>query len=234
MTRLTGFRIVDISKRLVTRGAPYGFWPGLLALALLLSACAGPGDEPTVGAGETVTALPTPTATDEPVTASATAAATETPAKVATEVAAEPTTASDPTATGEGARPPERTALQIKLDLPAGTAISLHQTGGFAGVDDLYIFYDDGRILLPSGERATIPAEEVAAQVSALDAMGYFDMDRPEKKPICCDNFNYTLYARHGEREQVMTVNWGDPDLSPELMAFILALQEMAVEAGES
>ena len=149
-----------------------------------------------------------------------------TPTPTATQL---PATALPPAPAG-----PDVTPLQAQLDLPAGTVIALRQTGGFAGVDNLYIYYEDGRIDTPAGEQVTVTAEDMAAQLATLDAAGFFEMTQPKSKPICCDHFTYTLYARDGDRENVITVSGGDPDLAPELLEIILALQSLAVEAEGS
>jgi hypothetical protein len=130
----------------------------------------------------------------------------------------------------ETARP---TALQSELDLPPGTSIALHQTGGFAGADNWWIFYDDGLIDTPSGEQLTVTPEKVADQLAELDAAGFFEMQQPDSKPICCDHFTYTLYARNSDRENSITISGGDADLSPELATVIQALQTWAAN-GES
>lgn len=185
----------------------------LLLVTLLLGACGGASGDPTLEPE-----LPAPSKT--PIVSATDPIVT---------TATEPAEATTATPDSSGVTP-----LQARLALPAGTVIGLHQTGGFAGVDDRTIYYADGRIDMPDGRRASVPPEEVADHLAALDAAGFFDMILPKPEPICCDHFTYTLYARDGDRENVITVSGGDPELAPELLEVILALQGAAVDAEES
>ena len=202
---------------------------GLALVVLVLSACAGPGDEPTLGLS---------TVTSAPLASVETETPAATPTEVATMIAEETaTTMPEETATvapAEAEVEDTITPLQAELGLPAGTAIALQQTGGFAGVDNLWIFYGDGTIVTPSGEALYVAAKDVGDQLAALDAAGFFEMAQPKPKAICCDHFSYTLYARDGDRENVITLSGGDPDLPPELMDNILNLQNLAAEAAGS
>lgn len=157
---------------------------------------------------------------------------TPTPTQTTTEIlTAVQTTVPELVATETTSIPEQPTPLQVQLGLPAGTVIALHQTGGFAGVDNLWIFYDDGLVQTPTGQEITGAPEEVTAQVAALQAASFFEMVQPKPEPICCDHFSYTLYARDGDQENAISVSGGDPDLAPELLEIIRALQISAEEA---
>jgi hypothetical protein len=210
---LTGFFVRSIFVHFYSPVKTRNGYSLLLLMLLLLGACGREAVEPTLEPE-----LPVPSKTPTAIVVEPTAApATEQPeATIATPYNA------------------AVTPLQAELGLPADTVIALHQTGGFAGVDILTIIYEDGRIDLPDGQQASAPPEDVAGQLAALNAAGFFEMTQPASKPICCDHFTYTLYARDGDRENVITVSGGDPDLAPDLLEFILALQSLAVDAPES
>lgn len=184
-------------------------------MALLLGACDAAIEEPTAapatiaGPSRPAVTIALPVATDT--------LGDDQPSAVATEV-----TLPSPTT-------PQATPLQSELGLPAGTSIALHQTGGFAGVDNWWIYYSDGLINTPASEQASVAPEEVAGQLAALDAAGFFEMTQPDSKPICCDHFTYTLYAHDGDRENLITISGGDADLSSELAAIIQVLQTLPV-----
>jgi hypothetical protein len=90
--------------------------------------------------------------------------------------------------------------------LPEGVALSYQRSGGFAGLEETWLVYEDGRIEGPGGLDYTAKPAQVEQLIADLEKAGFFSLDsqyKPENP--CCDRYVYVVTARFGESIQQMT-----------------------------
>ena len=100
----------------------------------------------------------------------------------------------------EAARPtapeqvPSETSLEVK---PAGgnsARVVFKRSGGFAGLDEEWRLYADGRLTLNGEPKGNLTAEQTRQLVSQIEDMGFFELES-SYLPLntCCDRFSYAL-----------------------------------------
>jgi hypothetical protein len=192
-----------------------------LAILLLLTACTAPEAEPQT------TALPpteevAPTATDEPT---AEPTATDEP---------EPTDTAEPTATTEveSTRDPVGT-LPEDFEFPEGAAVVFTQMGGFAGFDNTWVIYEDGRVTLNGEDRTAMTADEVDTLQSDLDELGFFGIEYLTKPgEFCCDFIEYTLAVQYDGQQNFVSFSEGDQNLPENLWEALFLMQAVTEKAN--
>ncbi|MFZ0547471.1 MAG: hypothetical protein WAM60_18640 [Candidatus Promineifilaceae bacterium] len=208
---------------------------GLLVLLIALAACTATGGTVTT---EEATATPTevslepaPTATDE---STAEPTATDIPTATATPVP-EPTETAVPTATET---PPENTpegTIPESVEFPDGAVIIFTRTGGFAGFNDTWVFYEDGRATLNGVDQSKLTPEKISDVMNQLEALGFFEISYfTEPGTICCDFFDYTIAARTPEMQNFAGYSDGDQNAPSNLVqSGSLILNELVQEAQQ-
>lgn len=178
----------------------------LTILALILAACATPGEEPYPPAGGEETVQPT---------------ATE-------DATAVPTTTSTPSVLACESLPEVTTEGESGVTVPENAVAVFQKTGGFAGVMETTVIYADGFIENDQGESYQASPQEIESLVTTATAAGFFDLNRnyiPEG--YCCDFFNYSLTIR--DCDQANTVMTADqaPGTPAELWQIIDTVQSL-------
>ncbi|MCB0194961.1 MAG: hypothetical protein KDJ65_23630 [Anaerolineae bacterium] len=166
----------------------------IIVLIILLTACGVPAQP-----------APTPTATVIAVT----------PAPTAPPLL-EPTVASPlPTPTEPIFESPIATQVpDSSTDDPISDrpVIELKRSGGFAGREETFVIYADGRI--ENEAQGTFQADPQALETLLSDAAtdGFFDLgDSYLSRDPCCDRFTYELTLRHnGQEKSVTTIDDAD------------------------
>ena len=81
-----------------------------------------------------------------------------------------------------------------KTQLPEGVVIEFHRSGGFAGLDETWQVYTDGRITKSQAKNPEaiseyqVKAEQVQALLAEIDELGFFRMQASGSPGIvCCD-----------------------------------------------
>ncbi|MCB0166980.1 MAG: hypothetical protein KDI79_22325 [Anaerolineae bacterium] len=107
--------------------------------------------------------------------------------------------------------------------------IEFKRSGGFAGREDAFMIYADGRVETNGQETGQIEAEAVEALVNQADAVGFFELDESYiSKDTCCDRFTYQLTLRHGDKENsVVTID--DAENMPAVLQSTLAAVDKLV-----
>jgi hypothetical protein len=185
-------------------------------LILLATACNSGQPGP---AAETVTANATPTGTAlEPVEPAATTTPTAEPA--ATALSPAPTEA--PTMVPESITPSSDPLIIFK------------RSGGFAGLEDQWIIYPDGRVEGGGATQEAIPADQIAQILADAEAGGFFNLkDQYIDVGHCCDFFNYeiTISLPDGRSHTVATAEQ-TPGMPPVLAQLIQELNDLLVSGG--
>ncbi|RMH01239.1 MAG: hypothetical protein D6706_02185 [Chloroflexi bacterium] len=123
--------------------------------------------------------------------------------------------------------PPRETAVpQPTHTHPPNTTIVFHRTGGFAGLDETWRIFADGRISTPAGQEKEVSPEQVAQLVTHLEQAGFFEL-APAYLPDdpCCDRFFYEITLITPEQQHTVRTVDGTPDLPP---ALTLAIEEIS------
>lgn len=130
----------------------------------------------------------------------------------------------------EGPEMPEPPPL-VELVPPV---ITLHRTGGIAGlVQHLYI-YDDGRFVAEDdkgGRRreGTLKADEMDRLRASFEEIGFFDMDN-QYGLSCPDCFVYVITVRQGERvKAVRTYDGSVPEDLEEILTSLVTLLDQGL-----
>jgi hypothetical protein len=121
--------------------------------------------------------------------------------------------------------------LASPIAAPDGALIRLHRTGGFAGVDETWLIYGDGRIGYSgrgSGRAKQLTPDEMSSLLVA--AQKVMQMGQPYMaQDLCCDRFIYDItIALDGQMKTVRTVD-AAPD-EPPAVTKLLAVITSAVK----
>ncbi|MCP4424821.1 MAG: hypothetical protein GY803_10040 [Chloroflexi bacterium] len=139
------------------------------------------------------------------------------------EPALKPVATSEPTATAVVEQTPTETAVakQVPADnaesdrpgktdvVPAGAVLVFHRTGGFAGVDQRWVVYADGRIENPDGVQIQADASQVQAVLETAENANFVSLNE-SYIPLgaCCDHFSYSVTIQiDGETKTVSTID---------------------------
>jgi hypothetical protein len=114
-------------------------------------------------------------------------------------------------------------------------AITLHRTGGIAGlVQHLYI-YDDGRFVAEDDKRArrtegALGDDEMERLWASFEDIGFFDLDH-QYGLVCPDCFVYVITVREGERvKAVRTYDGSVPEELEEVLTSFVTLLDQGLE----
>jgi len=113
--------------------------------------------------------------------------------------------------------------------LPDEIVITLRQEGGFAGLDHVWILYQDGRIEMNGELSGQLSAKELALLLDSIEQSGFFEFDHPESGSFCCDFFTFSITATVGDKSHSISVSDGDPGIPAGVNEIIsLLLQSFA------
>jgi hypothetical protein len=133
-----------------------------------------------------------------------------------------------PGATPSPTTSPLTSPLASPLAVPGSVVIMVHRTGGFAGVDETWTLYDDGRVAHTgrgTGQTNQIGSNAVAAVIAV--ARANFAALNTVYKPAntCCDRFVYEIAITvNGQTKTIHAVD-GAADEPPTTTQVLTALQ---------
>ena len=112
--------------------------------------------------------------------------------------------------------------------LPESASIIFRRSGGFAGVDEEWVIYSDGRITSAEGGAWQVAPERVEALVKQIDEAGFFELDG-NYLPLdtCCDRFTYQVSVSMGDKSNSVTTIDAAPGVPPELWQVIDAINTL-------
>lgn len=186
-------------------------WFAVLLTILLVAACSpAQGSLPEIE--PTATGVLESVATETPKTA---VEITETVEPTETAVAEQPQV--DETDGG-----PDNDEQTKPGELPANAALIFQRSGGFAGLDQQWIIYTDGRIDLPDGAQKQVDAGQVQTLLDTIQAANFFEMNE-SYVPLdnCCDRFTYSITVQmDGQSKTVTTID--DAPKQPEQLTTVM------------
>jgi hypothetical protein len=125
---------------------------------------------------------------------------------------------------------PELTATPAPTATVApNVAVIFKRSGGFAGVNEGWTIFTDGRIETNSSNQPQLSAEEVEQLLNSLESAGFFELEGsylPED--TCCDRFFYEVTAVHNSTYHTVRTLEATPDM-PEALQQALRLIQTAL-----
>lgn len=115
--------------------------------------------------------------------------------------------------------------------LAEGVVIFVKRSGGFAGVDESWSFYADGKIVTNKGEQKTVTADQVSTLIEEINAAGFFEMNNSsgsEKFSNCKDCYTYQLIATSDGKVNSITIQEGATGVPEALLKIIKQLIGLA------
>ncbi|MBN1147242.1 MAG: hypothetical protein JXA78_08300 [Anaerolineales bacterium] len=167
-----------------------------LVAACLLTACSGP------------------TADEQPL-------ASQLPQATQSSLAEEGQAQEPPTATRQ---PPGESSegqpgqSPVVENIPEGAVIVYRRSGGFAGLDEEWTIYADGRVTSKDGRQWQASPEQASDLIVQIEALGFFEI-KADPIPLipCCDRFYYELTMVSGEQAHTIATYDGAPATPPGL-----------------
>lgn len=104
-----------------------------------------------------------------------------------------------------------------ETDLPqalAGAKITFTRDGGFAGTNDKWTVYGDGRFSPSGGPDKDVELTSLAKLLARLQEIGFFSVHyAPDPFSPCADCYTYTLSVTYQNRTNQISWQDGDADL---------------------
>jgi hypothetical protein len=126
-----------------------------------------------------------------------------------------------PTSTPTRPRPTPTTPPQVTVDR-SEPLIVFNRSGGFAGVDEAWRIYADGRIIDHLGREMQVSPAAVDQLWRDIRDSGFFTFaDTYLPKDPCCDRFTYVITVRDGDSEHTVTTMDQTPNAPSELFDII-------------
>lgn len=134
------------------------------------------------------------------------------------------------------------TEIIIPTDVPPGTetrnasepsdlsdtVIVYNRSGGFAGLQQEWTIYSDGRIILPDGSQKQIDPTQVQAVFDAIATANFQSLKASYvPKDTCCDRFTHVITVQTGGETHTVTTVDQAPDEPVELAAVLEAINEL-------
>lgn len=113
-------------------------------------------------------------------------------------------------------------------------AIIFHRSGGFAGVDQQWMIYIDGRIEQPGGQQVQADEQQVKTLLEAIDAAGFFEL-KNSYIPLnsCCDRFTYAITVQQDDKVKTVTTIDASPDAPQELQQIIDEIGKLIINLSK-
>jgi len=131
-------------------------------------------------------------------------------------------------------RPPDQTTTRPSDQT---TTIEFNRSGGFAGFDDSYIIYTDGRISYKGRQNVEgigpISPEQVAELWQTIDDINFYSLNASYMpKDTCCDFFTFVLTVHDGSKSHTVTT-MDKPGAAPEaLLKLLIRINQLTSSAS--
>jgi hypothetical protein len=111
----------------------------------------------------------------------------------------------------------------------SNTAVIFKRSGGFAGLNEQWTIFTDGRIETNSPTQPQLSAEAVEQLLNSLESSGFFELDNTYlPDDTCCDRFFYEITAVQNSTFHTVTTLDATPDM-PEALQQALRLIQTAL-----
>lgn len=105
--------------------------------------------------------------------------------------------------------------------------ITFQREGGFAGINQEWLIFPDGRVIGPGGQEMQAPPEDVIALLAKSAQIESTSMEKSyAPDDACCDKFIYNIIVKVGDQEtRIRTTDGADhPDQVSSLFTGIQGL----------
>jgi hypothetical protein len=126
---------------------------------------------------------------------------------------------------------PEPGARNAATTSSSDPVIVFHRSGGFAGVDEEWKIYADGRVASSKDQKAaaeqTVKAEQVSTLLNDIDAAGFFKLEAAQNQFSQCDDcFEYEITVTYKEQTKTIKAT-ADDKLPAELKQVVEKINEL-------
>ena len=84
------------------------------------------------------------------------------------------------------------------VEIPEEAVIIYRRSGGFAGLDEEWMIYEDGTVNAKSGDHMKVDPGQVSSLLETIDGLGFFELETSYMpKSLCCDLFSYELVVHY-------------------------------------
>ena len=120
---------------------------------------------------------------------------------------------------------PESIPDEPQVDLPPGAVIVYRQSGGFAGLNEEWTIYADGRVTAKDGSQWQASPEGVSDLLYTIKSLGFFKIEASHVSIVpCCDRFSYELTVVTDELANSAATYDGAPSTPSALSSAIQAV----------
>jgi Na+-transporting methylmalonyl-CoA/oxaloacetate decarboxylase gamma subunit len=119
------------------------------------------------------------------------------------------------------------------VTVPENAVAVFQKTGGFAGISETTVIYEDGHIENDKNEELQVPPQVVDGVIETAADAGFFDLNRnyvPEDH--CCDFFTYSVTIRDCERVHTVITADEVPGAPAELNNLISTIESIITNMG--
>jgi hypothetical protein len=116
-------------------------------------------------------------------------------------------------------------------ELAEDIVIKFTRSGGFAGLDETFLIYEDGRIVGANGEERHVTSEQIASVLQQIEAAGFFNLAESYlPRDSCCDRFIYQITVqKDSQTSTVITIDGAEDQ--PEGLTMTLAVITMLLSS---
>lgn len=108
------------------------------------------------------------------------------------------------------------------------TVIIYNRSGGFAGLQQEWTIYADGRIVLPDGSQKQIDPTQVQAVFDTIATANFQSLKASYvPKDTCCDRFTHVITVQTGSEAHTVTTIDQAPDEPAALTAVLQTINEL-------
>ena len=145
----------------------------------------------------------------------------------------------NPVAPTEAATPSEAQTGKPGSNQAEGIVIEFRRSGGFAGVEETWTVYSDGRVTATGMgnsnsqiESMQVPPEAVGDLLGEIEGLGFFELTG-NYMPLdtCCDRFTYEVVVYNGDKVHRVSTIDAAPDVPPTLWQVIDAISQFVEQS---
>ena len=119
-------------------------------------------------------------------------------------------------------------------DTQEGIVLVYKRSGGFAGLDEEFTIFLDGRISTKDGREVRVDPEEIDVLVRGLEKLGVFELVLDYMpKDTCCDRFFYELSVNSGDHSITIRTIDSAPNAPDQLWAVLKLVENFLDQAFE-
>jgi hypothetical protein len=127
---------------------------------------------------------------------------------------------------------PDLSPENVESSFGEDTIVVYGRSGGFAGLQQEWTIYADGKIILPDGSQKQIDPAQVQLLFDKIQAANFQSLN-PSYMPedTCCDLFTYTVTVQTGSETHTITTMDDAPNVPVGLTAVFQTIDDLIQNA---